>query len=884
MTTRCHHLRKLGVALRLSALALVASAHAAESDAASQAGYEKVVRPFLKEHCFKCHDEKKAKAGLRLDQLGTDFLAGKNADQWKEVIDSINLGDMPPEEEPRPDAKAAFAVTEWVGHELKNAEKTARMAGGRILSRRLNRDEYANTVRDLLQLDENFVQSLKEQLPGDGKAEGFDRLGAALFFDATQLSTYIELGARIAEKAIVDSAAAPTVAKQHVEPEKEFREPKDEHEVIQYQKDTIIPLGARHAVRKESGVEYLRPVVFGKDGEFGGFDAGPSFLREISVPRDGYYRLRFSAGAFRGERGTPVRIQFVYLANTPLETIGEVEVKGTLDKPEVVELVTYLRTPPEGAKPSLKLRWNGFTDLIIQHPELSAVGNKRNGAAQKVQKLIAAKAPTAEIEAAKAEVEEWIGAARALSKKPGIVSRIYHPKYDLAKVPRIFVDWAEFEGPVEKEWPPASHAALCPKGVHADPAALREMFSRLLPRAFRRPAGDDEITRLVTAVTEAKSRFAMDDLAAVRYGLQTVLSSPEFLLLFEPAAPGTPKRRVNDHELAVRLSYFLWSTMPDEELFRLAASSKLREPAVLEAQVQRLLADPRSRAFAENFAGQWLHVRDFESVMPARDYKDYDAALRDAGAEEPIAFFEAITRQNLPILNFLDSDFTMANERLAKFYGIDGVQGSDFRHVAFKPEHHRGGVLTMAGLMTFLADGTRTLPVRRGAWILEEIFNDPPPPPPPNAGEIQPNVKGAKLTVRERLEQHRQEPTCASCHARIDPLGLALENYDAIGAWRDRQNGEGFNAKNAPEIDASGTLPGGRAFASPSEFKQALLAEKDRFARAFTQKMLTYALCRPVGYIDHEVVSQITEELAGNDYRMHTLILGVVSSDPFQTK
>jgi hypothetical protein len=324
--------------------------------------------------------------------------------------------------------------------------------------------------------------------------------------------------------------------------------------------------------------------------------------------------------------------------------------------------------------------------------------------------------------------------------------------------------------------------------------------------------------------------------------------------------------------------------MPDEELSRLAAENKLHEPATLNAQVKRMLAAPQARAFAENFAGQWLHVRDFDSVTPAKDYKDYDTALRAAGREEPIAFFEEVVRKNLPITSFISSDFAMVNERLAKFYGLDGVSGNEFRRVSLTPGMHRGGVLTMAGLLTYLSDGTRTLPVRRGAFILDEIFNDPPPPPPPNAGEIQPNASGKKLTVRQRLEKHRAETTCASCHAKIDPLGLALENFDAIGAWREKQNGEGFKGQKEPPIDASGKLPSGREFKTPEEFKEALLAEKDRFARAFTQKMLTYAIGRPVGYTDTATVDTITQKLAADQYQMQTLIQAIVTSEPFLTK
>lgn len=852
---------------------------------ATRAAYNRTVRPFLAKHCFNCHGETDRKAGLRLDDLGYDFLAGKTADVWKEVIDQINLGDMPPKEQPRPDAAQAFAVVEWVGHELKRAEREARMAGGRIVARRLNRSEYANTIRDLLHLDSNFTQLIEQELPGDGKAEGFDRIGTALLFDETQLTSYIEKAGVIAEKVIIDSVEQPSPAVLRREFEKSWRPERATEEIIQYQKDTAIPFGPGPDLLNNDGVEFYNINSSNVADGFGGFGSLYSFngLKKESVPKDGYYRIRFRAGGFVGTRGEPIQIEFVYLPTLPQEKRIRFQVKGTLAEPEIVEQVVFLQAPPEGASPRISLLWNGLRDVLIQDPELSKLNSRRISASSKVSKLIADRAPQAEIDAAKAESDAFIEEARKFAARPGVVARMPNPKYDLKEVPRIFVDYFEFEGPVEPEWPPRSYAALFPNGLKDDEASVRETFSRFLPRAYRRPVTAAEIEQMVKAVRRGKQEFGMTSVEALRYALQTALSSPDFLMLFEPSTSEMP-RPLNDYELASRLSYFLWSSMPDEKLFAAAAAGKLRDPAEMQAQLKRMVADPKAREFVENFAGQWLHVREFGTVMPARDYRDYDSALAAAEIEEPYAFFAEVLRNDLSILNFLASDFALLNERLAKFYGIEGVQGADFRRVSLLPEHRRGGVLTMGGLLTLLADGTRTLPVRRGAWILEEIFNDPPPPPPPNAGEIQPNASGEKLTVRERLERHRNEATCASCHAKIDPLGLALENYDAIGAWRDQQNGEGFRANKAPPIDASGTMPGGRTFTGPDEFKQALLAEKARFARAFVEKMLTYALGRPIGYVDNTALERCTDELIRNDYRLQSLLVAIVTSEPFLTK
>ena len=324
--------------------------------------------------------------------------------------------------------------------------------------------------------------------------------------------------------------------------------------------------------------------------------------------------------------------------------------------------------------------------------------------------------------------------------------------------------------------------------------------------------------------------------------------------------------------------------MPDDELFALAAAGKLSEPAVVAAQVKRMLADPKADQLVQNFGGQWLSAREYGTIKPAAEYRDYDKPLEKASQQEPYAFFAEVLNHNLPITSFLDSDFLVINERLAKHYGIDGVTGPEFRRVSIRPEHHRGGLLGMAGLMTFLADGTRTLPMRRGSWVLRELFNDPPNNPPPNAGEIQPNTGGKNLTLRQRIELHRNDDVCASCHAKLDPFGLALENYDAIGAWRERFNGEGFRGNNGPVLDVSGELPDGTKFTTLEEYKAGLLKQTDRFARAFSVKLLTYALGRPVGYTDHELVDSLVTVLKQNDYRIQPLVMAIIASEPFHTK
>ncbi len=844
------------------------------------------VAQFLEQNCFKCHGPKAQKGGLRLDEVGANFLEGKNADLWHEVTDRMNLGEMPPEEETKPDPKAAAAVSEWIGNELKRAEHEARVAGGRSHMRRLNRDEYANTVGELLHLDPQFVNTVREQLPADGKAEGFDRMASALFFDETQLEQYLATAETIALRAIQD-ATPPEVKKEEFLKADKLKYPKETFMVPNIKTKTEVERGYLPYAIRDGGVEVWSQGNYDHNKTGFGFLHSPIinsalFGVDKLVVMDGYYRIRVKAGGFPGERGEPIRLRLTWAANAPNESKHYIEIKGTLEQPETVETTVFLRAGSGEQKPQISIAWNGLTTQINNEKE-GKFSRAQQENSRAIEKAIADRAPQEEMAALKARGAEIVETMYNNYHGP---SQLLDPKVDVTKIPRLFLQTIEIEGPIV-EWPPASHKLLgLTNELSQDEAGARAIFEKILPRACRRPVQPEETARIVGVVMKAIQKHGLGFREALRMGLQTVLCSPEFTFLQEPNPAGqkVPARPVTSHELASRLSYFLWSSMPDDELFGLAASGRIREPAVLRAQVTRMLADRKARQLVENFGGQWLSVREFGTVKPdPKEYNSYDHDLELAEAEEPLAFFQEVLAKNLPVTCFLDSDFLMVNERLAKHYGIKEVTGSEFRPVAVGPDLHRGGVLGMAGLLTLLADGTRTLPVRRAAWVRGQLLDDPPLPPPPNAGAIQPNAAGKNLTVRERLERHRNEPNCASCHDKLDPYGLALENYDAIGAWRTKQNGENLRG-NTPAIAPAGKLKSGREFSDVATYKSALLAEKDKFARAFATKMLTYALCRPVGYVDHATVDQLTNALAKNEYRMQSLVQAIVESAPFQTR
>jgi hypothetical protein len=396
-------------------------------------------------------------------------------------------------------------------------------------------------------------------------------------------------------------------------------------------------------------------------------------------------------------------------------------------------------------------------------------------------------------------------------------------------------------------------------------------------RAFRRPVKHDELLRLWN-VMEAARKDGESFETGLRVAMQAVLVSPHFLFRVEaegepvPAAEVVP---VGEYELATRLSYFLWSTMPDDELFRLAAQKRLR--AELDSQVRRMLRDPKARALTENFAGQWLQLRNVAHMTPDPElFPEFDEPLRQAMVRETELFFETVVKEDRSILDFIDADFTFVNDRLAKHYGIPGVTGKEFRRVRLTGEQ-RGGILTQASVLSVTSNPTRTSPVKRGKWILDNILNTPPPPPPPDAGELsEDEADVVSAPLRQRMEKHRSKAECAQCHQRMDPLGFGLENYDAVGGWRTR------DGKFA--IDPSGTLPGGTTFNGPQGLRAVIKSKEGEFRRCLAEKLLTYALGRGVGPSDRSALDDICQAVQGNQNRFSSLVLAIVHSDPFPNR
>ena len=834
-----------------STLLIAAGCHTVVSPAAEPVSFPADIRPYLEEHCVRCHGPEKQKGKFRVDELNDDFTDLQNVSAWIEVRDNINLGEMPPDDEPLPPPDHSKQLSDWVADAIEEAETAALANDGRVLLRRLNRAEYANSVRDLLQIDFLPGESPADLLPPDGKTEGFDKVSAGLMLDPSLLESYYEVARRVADQAIVDGPPPfPT-------------------EIMRMEFEDIQHNRAIDYLCDRPGFDCFEDHIELMAGATRSFGRMKYPDQATSTPVRGLYRISVSAGARRGTDGKPVKMLVTQdHPDDALEKIMEVEVTATVDRPEVYS-VTVPRDSDGGNWHVRLVDETQFLDGNPTYRGYSSVVREAGDSGDYTNAI------------------RYRGRAQL---EGGHEQSIIRPdRIDTSDLPMLHLDWIEVEGPLYDQWPPKSHQLIFSERVDREassqPQTIRATFARLLPRAWRRPVSAEEVAPYVDYVTgELEAGQSIE--AAMRAGIAGILTSPHFLYLFEPATENSENRRtLNQFEIASRLSYLLWSSMPDDELFQLAEQGRLSETAVIEAQIDRMLSDPKIEGFVEGFGAQWLQTEKFLNFEPdQRQYPSYDSELGAAMVAETRHFFREVLTSDLDLRSFIDSDFTFVNERLATHYGIEGVKGEGFRKVSLPAESNRGGLLGQSGVMLAGSDGDRTKPVSRGIYVLEVLFNDPPHPPPPNAGEIEPNIKGEKLTVRERLMQHQQIEACASCHQGIDPYGLALENFDVVGLWRTRQNGEGFRSNNSPPIDASGRLPNGETFANLDEFKKILLSQDRRFFTGLSEKLLVYALGRPHLPSDLRLVESTAESLATESPTFRQLLKKIATSPQFLEK
>ncbi|MBI3858340.1 MAG: DUF1592 domain-containing protein [Planctomycetes bacterium] len=777
---------------------------------ADPASFETRIRPLLVAHCYGCHSDRaeKLKGDLRLDRLAPDFVAEPARKQWLSVLERTASGEMPPKGKPRPAEAEVRTLSEWIRAGNETAQAARRAAQGRVVYRRLNRVEYENTLRDLLGVE----IELKDLLPPDTSAHGFDNVGDALHVSSFLLERYLEAAETALGVAIANGPPPPLIKKRY--------SLKDSHQVKTttesvYRKidDTVVMF---------SSSAWNSIVLYG-----------------FYPPDRGRYRFRISTSAVQSE-GKPV----VYRIDA-----GSMQMGG---RPN--HLVNYFDAP--AGEPAVI----EFTDTLEARSTIRIHPYGLAGA-QQVNKVGA---------------DAWTG-------------------------PGLAVQWVEVEGPLSDPWPPASHTRLfgdLPQAkvagnrlevVSKDPLSDAARILRgLARRAFRREVSDADIEPYLDLVRRTLDQNRTFE-QAVRVGLGALLVSPELLFLREKPGP------LDDFALAARLSYFLWSSTPDEELLSLAGQGKLRQAEALRGQVERLLKDPKASAFVENFIGQWLALRDIDFTEPSHIlYPEYDEMLKVSMVRETQLFFAELLKSDLGVSNLIASDFSMLNGRLARHYGIPGVEGWEFRKTPLPPESHRGGVLTMASVLKVTANGTSTSPVLRGAWVLERILGTTPPRPPADVPAVEPDIRGA-TTIREQLAKHRQTPACAGCHAKIDPPGFALESFDVIGGWREnyRTTGRGQPVTlegrrmpylKGPKVDPSDALPDGRPFKDIDELKQLLLKDPEAIVRALTVKLVTYGTGGAPEAADRAGIDAVVARTRDRNYGLRTLVHEIVQSRLFRDK
>lgn len=816
-------------------------------------GYQKVARPYFEQHCVSCHGDKKAKGDLNLQSgLRNNFLDLAAAGHWGEILNAVNGHEMPPEEEPQPDPAETAHFTDWVAKELARAEVSQKST--RVVLRRLNRAEYANTIRDLLGVDFN-----PEAFPEDPSAAGFDNIGSALSLSPLHLELYYDTARELIDKAIV-TGKKPPVIKWRFEPDESTAGP-DRTRVERGKNKVLVNGGSKNKII--DGFVVSRSTSWDRIVGF----------RDFTLDHPGDYLVRIRAASRIPSRDDVVKMVSPLLTERAEKDAAKRNRK--VDREHLDSQIDHFRT-----------------DRMYDYgPARLRIEGKLNGQPAFTHEL--------DLDAVWPKTKEFEYLTHFTTENAGLQ---FPPAYEIPRVlenhwiqgndefprPEALIDWIEIEGPIHKQWPPASHTKLL-AGLPDDLAncgekEARKILARFMPQAWRRPVTSDEIERKL-ALFNSVFTENQDFLEALKPPLISTLASPHFLFLTEPSPKPRP---LTQHELAARLSYFLWSSMPDQELRKLADEGKLNDPNTLQQQIDRLLSSPKSSAFDQNFAGQWLDLRKIGANPPASDlFPRYDRHLETSISAESLNFFHHILHHDLSVKNFIKSDFVTINERLARFYNIPDVRGDHFRRVKVPAEIHRGGIITQASILSITSNGTRTSPVVRGTWILKNLLGTDPGLPVENVGEIAPKVPGIdKATVRQRLAIHRELPQCARCHNKIDPLGLSLENYNAAGEWR-LQEGFGYKGrigKNDPVIDASARMPDGTEFSGVSGLQEQLLKNEDLFLRCLAEKLFTYALGLEMGYSDKAHLDSAIAHLKKNEYTLRSLVQFIVTSEPFTTK
>ena len=814
---------------------LLVGAGVAETGAAAGATPQKS----FKTYCVDCHDDATATAGLSLESLAADY----DNPAWVRIHDRIKSGEMPPADAPQPSPEERAAAVASLSKKLTAAAATRQKAEGRVVLRRMNRREYEQTLHDLF----GIAEPLAALLPEDTVVHGFDTTSSGLETSATHLLRYQSAAERALAAALPAGPVASTVTRWTGKEYLEKRLP-------------VHRTGIDPFVRIDGDAIVLHAVLYGDNS----MQAPPPL-----VP--GRYRIRASVRLVNCDKPMSV------LIGKRVDRFQTEKLMHIIDHQDVKPGETKILEAETDLKYS---QGNQFVYFQGQLPWFGEFEKSRGDRG---------KQPLEQDFAGPGLVIDWAELEGPLDAGLGY-RRMFG---DLARMPRVpegqkppqnWEKWQVGSGEYAK-WPLVA--------VSTDPKADADRLIRgFLPLAFRGPVAEDLAAHYVALVHGRMDTGDSFD-EAMRAGYKAILCSPHFLTFIEP--PG----RLDDHAIAARLARFLWSSTPDEQLLAAAAKGSLATPEGLRAEADRMLADPKSTRFVKDFTDQWLDLRKFLDMKPDDIYAEYDEMLTWSIPIESRRFFGRVLAEDLPATSFFHSDWTMLNGRLAQHYGVDGVDGAEFRKVSLEPKHHRGGVITQASFLKMSTNASYTSPVKRGAWVLERILGTPPAAPPPNVKAIEPDIRGA-TTIREQLTLHKNVEVCASCHRTIDPPGFALENYDVVGGWRERyrvkQAGDGIEQQELPQVrgkkvfvakpvEAGGETADGKSFQDIDAYKQIVLArDADQLARNMAEKLIVYATGAPIDFADRATVEQILRDTKPRQHGLRSLVLAVIQSPAFLNK
>jgi mono/diheme cytochrome c family protein len=777
---------------------------------------------FLEAHCLKCHGPDKEKGDLRLDKLSRDFKQGEDAQRWREVLEAINAGDMPPKKEKRPTREEITGFISTLDERIKIGRDVRMAARPAVSLYRLSRKEYQNTVYDLLGV--RYDPAKPGELNADTRWHGFERIGSQLTLSPSHVDRYYRAADLVLERAFPSTASEARKVRKTAA-ELRYDGGKDQQALLDR-------FGIKHPLRF-----LLYPGSVEKA-------LAPNWFDQTGPARSGLFRVRLQASGIRPPGGQTAHLSIG--RRTGEETVDglvEFDLTAPEDKPQVYEFEVFLEMPAT------------LEFCVVSTHEI----DRRAGAAFRY----------------------------ALGKRNGYI--FTHSSETLllnANAPQMFddkgnglfstvlLDWIEWEGPLVSDAEKSRRSGVLPPD-DASPGVVAQHLQRFAERAWRRPVKPEELADFLKSYGDerAAGESVVD---AYRVALQGVLTSQHFIYIVE----GDPVKRdtLTQVELATRLSYLLWSSMPDDALAAAANAGALAGDGLAKA-VDRMVSDSKISRFVDDFPRQWLQLHRVGMFLPDKKlYPSYDPWLQTSMAAEPVEFFREVFSRNLPIDSFIDSDWTMANARLCEFYGFPEPSSGGFERVALKPEDHRGGLLTMGASLGLTSDGTRHRPVHRGVWLSEAMYNRTPPPPPANVDPIEPvPPKSPKVTVRQRLDVHAQNANCAACHRGIDPFGFAFEQYDAIGQWRLREV-VGSGTGDDPLVDPAAAMPDGRPFADARAFKQRLLEDRDKIARAFIEQVCSYGLRRVLTVDDADDVQAIVAIAKQSGYRLKDLVRAVALS------